>query len=196
MISTLEDLVKYTERRAAKSPAIAARVLLKSPGVARQERLKLEQQLPGLPASYLECAERFRLETVELGMVALRPRNFGGQGLAERLIVANGPSNPVADILRSHSLYEVASWETDPIGVVRVDAPAERRREVVLVDITSHPTISWSPLAPDFATFLVMAGRLYEAGHKGADVDELVGEVALDARQVESWRSLAGMVLD
>lgn len=44
--------------------------------------------------------------------------------------------------------------------------------------------------------YRVMAGRIYEAVNHGAEFDEVVDGVPLDARQVESWRSLADMVLE
>ncbi|MGH9267329.1 MAG: hypothetical protein ACRD0D_04045 [Acidimicrobiales bacterium] len=196
VISTLEELQSYTEQRAAKSPAIASRVLLRSPGLSADEASRLGRDLPGLPSTYLDCAERFALETVELGMVALRPRSLGGDGLLERLVLANGSANPVAEFLRGQDLYEVASWETDPIGVVRDDSTSGRSGQVVWVDVTSDPSFIVSPLAPDFATFMVMAGRLYQALHTGASVDEILDGSAVDARQTESWRALASMALE
>jgi hypothetical protein len=129
-------------------------------------------------------------------MAALRPRNLGGDGLADRLVVASGPDNPVVGFLRDHDLYEVASWETDPIAVVREPSAERRPGEIVWVDITSDPSFTVSLLAADFATFMLLAGRLYQAGHTGAAVDEVVAGQAVDDRQVESWRALASMVLD
>lgn len=196
VISTLEELQTYTEQRAAKSPAIATRVLLRSPGLSADETVKLVRQLPGVPRAYLDCARRFALETVELGAFALRPRSFGGVGLLERLVLANGPANPVVEFLRARDLYEVASLETDPIGVVRDDSVAARSGEVVWVDITSDPSFIVWRLAPDFSTFMIMAGRLYEARHADASVEEILDGMAVDAQQAESWRALASMSLE
>ncbi len=195
MISTLDELQRYTEERAERSPAIASRVLLRSPGLGAEDAARLARDLPGLPQSYLDVAQRFALASVELGMAGLRPRDLGGDGLADRLVVANGPDNPVVGFLRDNDLYEVASWETDPIAVVREGA--ERRPgEVVWVDITSAPSYSVSPLAADFATFMLLAGRIYQAGHIGAGVDEVLDGLPVDEQQAESWHALGSMVLD
>ena len=69
-------------------------------------------------------------------------------------MIANGPDNPVVGFLRDHDLYEVASWETDPIAVVREPGADRRGGEVLWVDITSDPSFTVSPLAADFATFM------------------------------------------
>jgi len=53
-----------------------------------------------------------------------------------------------------------------------------------------------TPLTADFATFVLLAGRLHQAGHTGADVDEVLAGQPGDDRQAESWPALGSMVLD
>jgi hypothetical protein len=80
----------------------------------------------------------------------------------DRLILANGPSNVVASFLEENGLREVAEWESDPICIVRDDVD-EKGGEVVWIDYEAYPDLSARPLAPDFETFLIMAGRLFQA---------------------------------
>lgn len=194
MIATLPELVAYTRERAARSPEVANRVLLRSPGIDRADGATLLHELPGLPSSYLDCAERFALETGELGMAVLRPSSFGGTGLVDRLVTANGPANPLARFMQAHALYEVARWEADPIAVVREDSDT-RPGQVVWLDPASGPGVRVAPLANDFAIFLVMAGRLFQAGHLDARVEAILEDMPLDDEQVRNWRVLASMVL-
>lgn len=66
----------------------------------------------------MDCAERFALSGVELGMAMLGPPDFGGDTLGKRLTLANGPANSVGGFLRASGLYEVGAWEADPVCVV------------------------------------------------------------------------------
>ncbi len=194
MIASLEDVKAYAEERARKNPVVASRILMRSPGLNNEGRRRLRRELPGLPDSYVDCAERYSIGTVELGMAALRPRSFGGEDLVDRLVMANGPANPVFGFLQARGLYEVASWESDPIGVKGRGAPDEG--EVFWVDISSGGDFIVSPLAPDFAAFMVMAARLWQGVHTGADIEEILQGVQLSPWQQEGWRSLGSMVLE
>lgn len=129
-------------------------------------------------------------------MAALRPRNLGVDGLADRLVVANGPDNPVVD-----SCATTTSTRSPPGRPTRspscaTTAPSARPGEVVWVDITSDPSFTVPPLTADFGTFMLLAGRLHQAGHTGADVDEVLAGQPVDDRQAASWRALGSMVLD
>lgn len=193
-IDDLDDLRRFMERLAADMPpAVADRLRLRAPGISDAERRRLEADLPGLPGSYLDCAQRFALESTELGVLQLRPGSLGGRTLAERLVAANGPTNPLHAALQERHLFEVAVIESDPVCVVS-DRAADAG-QVVWMDIESGGDPVVSPLAPDFATFMIVAGRLYQASLADGVAELVLVGLDLDARSVETWRDVASMVL-
>jgi len=207
MISSLDDLARYTQERARQAPLIADRIVLRSPGLAQSEFACLADALPGLSEDYLDCLARIDLQGISIGYFSFPPpRTPGGPGLVEWLRDANSDaeidSNPVSHFLAANELYEVASFESDPICMVRTTA-RERSGQVVWVDIETGPEIMAHPVALSFERFLIAAGRLSQAGHDPTIVGPAATEqfiarlddLGFDERQRESWRLLADMSL-
>ena len=115
MIATLSDLICYTNANAQQDPW--RRIAMHQQGCAPQAIQALLTGLPNIPQSYLSVVESVNLEGVEIGAFCLEPAGGTGADLAEKVIDWNNSVNPLINLLRRHGVYEVASWEADPIAI-------------------------------------------------------------------------------
>ena len=196
MIETLEDLAAFTDADArALPPSMADHALIKTPGLSADEVAALHALLPGLPDSYLDCVSRVTFWRAQLAGFFLWPPSGRHGQLRDRLAEANERDDLIAaDVLRAHDLLAVASAEIDPICVRRRGASG-RPGEVVWVDLTSAPEPVVRPLAPDFATFLIVAGRLEQASREGSDLDDVLAGYIDDQGHRQVWEVHASMML-
>jgi hypothetical protein len=193
VIRDLDDLENYALQRAEAAPAIAERVRLVRPGLETEQVHTLQQELPGIPPRYLECVKRYALERVELGFVSLHPRGPARADLVSLLQAANGPANPLGTAYGELFLYEVGAVEGDAVCVAREDGH-EYPDRVYWVERSSFPSLVVSPLCRDFTTFMLAAGRLWQAVGDDVDVGELLAGLTDDAQELESWSSLMSML--
>jgi hypothetical protein len=199
VISSLEDLVRFTRKRASEEPQFADELELRVPGLSPAELDRLATALPGIPASYLECLAHLELRGVTLGVFNLQPA--AAQETVEWLIDVNRPGDYLyVTYLAPNRLYHVASWGTDPICVAR-DLPDQAGGEVVGVDLEGGSEPRLYRAAPSFASAMVAAGRMLElaadpalAGQAGLEqfIASLV-DLGFDDEQQESWHYLIGI---
>jgi hypothetical protein len=170
MLKTLEDLIQHSARMADRLPAIESEVRLSVPGVSASEAARILSALPGLPDSYMRVAESITLCGKSIGCFQLAPCSHPGNSLFHVLRGANSSaSNPHAERFRGHGVYQVASWEADPIAVV-CSAGKANRGHIVLYD---HEEMKRPArlLAEDFQQFLLLAGNLDDIRDRYADSD-------------------------
>lgn len=161
MIHSLEDLARCTQEWARATDLPAEEVELRSPGLSPVQLDRLRAALPGMPASYLECVARFDLRNVRFGFFELQAAT--GNDLVQGLVEANEPEGFLyARYMAPNHLYWVASWDADPICVVR-DQPARLGGEVIGLDLASGPEPRLYRVAPSFATAMIIAGHALES---------------------------------
>jgi hypothetical protein len=194
VINSLDDLERRSRQWAEDVSELSDEFVLGGPGLPPSEIEQLRKDLPGLPDSYIACLARFDLAKVGIGYFGLAPTPRAKRDVGERLRLANSDANPFADLLREADLYEVASFEGDPVTVRA--AGSTRPGEVVWIDTTKRPDLVARPLAPDFETFLILAGRLYDAGDDGEAVDGFfarLGDFDVPSAATDAWRAVASI---
>jgi len=156
MITTLDALIAFTQRRAE----LPYRVALAQPGCAAEAMTQLAKRLPRMPNSYLSVIRAIALDHVAIGYFWLSPEAFPGHDLAERLIACNDPArNPLVDIFCRHGVYQVASWEADPIGVVYSEGLFKAGQTVLYNSGNFEETPE--VIGKTFDQFLLLVGNLY-----------------------------------
>jgi len=202
MIDSLDDLVRYSEEVAKASPLISKKVQIVRPGCQPEVVAALRQLLPGLPESYLSVAESIAIDGIVIGYFNLTP-GLPRARITEKLRVSNDPvMAPMAERFRQHGVYQVASWEADPICVTHTAGMFEIGQLVMYnVGMPAEPPVV---LADSFEQLLLIAGNLQEIGDKYDEPARALGEfraylaplVAGRKDDMEStWTQIAGVVL-
>jgi hypothetical protein len=199
MITSLDDLVRFTQQRARRQPQFVSELELGGPGLSPAKLDHLVQALPGLPTSYLECLSRFNLASTTLGCLNLAPGSgSAGADMVERLLEANDSQDALySEDLAPRGLYAVASWEADVLCVVQ-ETPDRVGGSVIGLDMESGPAFRFYPAAPSFPSLLLATGRMLELiddptypGPQG--LERFVSGLAdfgLDEAQQRSWTYL------
>jgi hypothetical protein len=118
MIRSLDDVERYSRELARTLPRIADSVEFRRPGLSELEVARLRRQLPGLPDEYLEIAKTWDLVPLSIGYFNLCPPSFGkARQFVDRLTVANSPTNPAFDALKTFQMLMVATYEGDPLAI-------------------------------------------------------------------------------
>jgi hypothetical protein len=164
MLTTFNDLIAYSHRLANDLPDLRDSIVIDRPGCSQAEIAALVKALPGLPDSYTSVAKAVKLDGVAIGYFQLSPSSRGN-GLADKLVACNDPSiTPMASHYQTHSVYQVASWEADPIAVVHASTMFNVGQ--VVKYNTGNPVARPTVLADDFEQFLLVAGTLDEIRDK------------------------------
>ena len=117
-INNLDELVRYSKQVAHRVPLIAKRVRIERPGCRSDVIAALRQMVPGLPDSYVSIVASVRIDGISIGYFNLTPSLSRATSLTDQLRAYNNPViAPLAERYREHGVYQVASWETDPICV-------------------------------------------------------------------------------
>jgi hypothetical protein len=206
MITSLDELVAFTRRLGAALPELRKRRVINRPGCSLEAVSALAEKLPGVPDSYLSVIKAIRLDGVVIGYFQLSPSAFEGRDLTEKVISCNDPvQNPLVEGHRIYRVYEVASWEADPIGVVHTDG-VFKVGQVVKYNI-GNPGERPVVLANDFEQFLLLASNLDAVRDKYSHTNDRV-QAMHEFREVVSkllssdmgkmasvWESIARVVL-
>jgi hypothetical protein len=188
-IQSLDELKEFTERHPLP-PGIPAvdTYPLRSPGLNDSQLGRLQDALPDLPAEYLQIAQAYLLD-IELGGVRIGPTGPRGD-VVDRLIEANGESNPFLALLEEIRFYEVARFESDPVCVGR--ASGQHAGSVIWLDTTDDPhSPARRMLASDFENFLIIAGRYQQAFLEEGDFADAVEASTLTEEQRATWSRVA-----
>lgn len=157
MISSIDELVAFTQRRAASVPH---RIGITRPGSSIEAVARVAKQLPGIPTSYLSVIRELALDRVAIGYFWLSPEGFPGRDLTERVIACNDPSqNPLEGLFRRQRVYQVASWEADPIAVVHAEGLFKVGQTVLYNSGNFEDTPE--VIGNAFEDFLLLVGNLY-----------------------------------
>jgi hypothetical protein len=160
MIKDIDDLKRYTDAVAQRFSIIEDEVRMVSPGCEPNELKRLKDELPNIPASYVEVVSALRLVGISIGQFALWPRPFGN-GLVDAVITANSDSsNPHLKIYQAHGLIEVARLEANPVCVAD-SKQSGRSGQVFLVNVAAGPDPSIVFLANNFKDFLLQAANVH-----------------------------------
>lgn len=191
MIKTLDELVCYSINLSEECPEDRDRLDLRSPLPSASEFSKL-QQLDELPKSYLDVTERVALLGKEIGFFLLWPEAFGRTSLADALRDANSSASPYVAGFRMQKAYHIASFEAEPIGVIKVGELSEG--VIIKLDIgkPDHPS---AMLAENFTQFLLIAGSLDQAqaatgGGRAFENFMLDLEGSFDPKIVDAWKPI------
>lgn len=156
-IKNLEEAKAYSVSVCEEFPEDKDRSDLTSPLVDADA---LKVAIPSLPQSYCDVARQVALKGKVVGYFSLWPEAFDKGTLVDTLVEANSEKSPFAEQFRKIGVYQVASYEADPIGVVGEGEP--NRGEVFKLDI-GNPTLNASKLASSFEEFLLIAVSLDKA---------------------------------
>lgn len=186
-IKNLEDLKAYSLEICKSFPEDTDRSDLTSP-LCDLELLKAT--ISGLPESYLDVAKKIALKGKVLGYFSLWPEAFDQETLEETLVKANSETAPFTSTFRKHGCYQIATYEAEPIGIVREGEPNEG--SIIKLDIDS-PVLEISKLASSFEEFLLIAGSLDKAQmeNQGPDaLDSFLEDIqrATDKDIASNWR--------
>jgi hypothetical protein len=203
MLTTFNDLIAYSHRLANALPDFRDSIVIDRPGCSQSEIATLMKALPGLPDSYTSVAKAVKLDGVAIGYFQLSPSSRGN-GLADKLVACNDPSiTPMANHYRTHGVYQVASWEADPIAVAHVSTTFNVGQ--VVKYNAGNPAARPTVLADDFEQFLLMAGTLDEIRGKHGDdpaqamskFNAYVAPIVSDRRDdmASTWKTIAEVVL-
>jgi len=159
MIGNLDELVAYAERTANALPELSEEIRILRPGCPPDLIATLRETLPGLPESYLSVLEAIAIDGIAIGYFQLTPSSSQATNLADKLRGFNDPTlTPMAEHYRRHGVYQVASWEADPICVAHSDGTVKIGQVVKYnaADPTTAPVV----LADGFEQFLIIAANL------------------------------------
>lgn len=190
MIRTLSQLEGYTSRLAADHQAAAAECLLQGPGLDGTDLEALLRSLPDLPQSYLQCATRYRLESVQLAGFSLHPTGARSQ-FVQGLLRANSPANPQWQELQKLGLFQIGLSENERVVVAGKQATLPEG--TVLMFNLFSPEEPPALLAPDFEHFLLFAGNLLEIaetldGRKALQAfEKALMELGASEQMIDGW---------
>jgi hypothetical protein len=156
MIASLDDLVAYTQ---AIARTRSFRKGIRQPGCPPERVRALAELLPGIPATYLSLIGPLHLDGVTIGYFRLFPEAYAGSDLVARVVSCNAAGeNPLRETYCRDRVYQVASWEADPICVVHTAGPFAIGQTVLynIGDLEQPPHV----LANTFAQFLLLLGNL------------------------------------
>ncbi len=157
MINNLEEAKAYSVLVCKESPEDKDRLNLNSP-LVDAEALKVTIQ--SLPKSYCDVAGQVALKGKVSGYFLLWPEAFDKGTLVDTLVEANSEKSPFAEYFQRIGVYQVASYEAEPIVVVCEGMFNEG--DVLKVDI-GNPAFNTSKLASSFEEFLLIVVSLEKA---------------------------------
>jgi hypothetical protein len=205
VITSIDELAAFTRTLADKLPELRDSIVLQQPGYPQDALDFLSSELPGIPQSYLSVVKSFRLDGIAIGYFQLSPQSFDGNNLIEKLIACNkSGANPFAERHQQHGVYQVASWEADPICVVYKDGPY-KKGQIVKYSV-ENPTARPIVLADTFEQFLVLAGNLDAIRDSYSESDDssvglsefrmCLAQLASQNKEIiPAWEAIASIVL-
>jgi hypothetical protein len=159
MIANIDELISYTQKLGDALPELRDSIVLQKPGCSAKITDNLKRVLPGIPESYVTVIKEVELNGVAIGYFHLSPSPYSGHNVAEKVISCNDSAqNPLVGTHRKHGLYQVGSWEADPICVA-FENGSFLMGQIVKYNI-ANPVEMPVVLAEDFVTFLLLAGNL------------------------------------
>lgn len=199
MITSLKEFEEFRRKETESSPITSERTFPYSV-VTTEERDALAAAIPGLPASYLECAEQVALYRVYSGYFSLWPEG-AGSNLAESLIEVFSESHPFfGRLLAQSGLLRIGSWDADPL-LISLKGGSEAEGAIVKFN-SGNPDSQGEVLSPDFKTFLLVAGNLREVSRESDGLEafqafqERFKEIPSAEPYWKAWRDIAGVVTD
>ena len=203
MIRNLDELIRYSEQVANSLPLIANKVRIVRIGSQPGIIATLTQVLPRLPESYLSVVESIAIDGISIGYFELTPSASHTMSLVEKLQIYNDPTfTPMFEYYQKHGVYQVASWEADPICIVHTDGKF-KVGQVVKYNIDT-PALAPMVLADNFEQLMLIAGNLQEISDKCDEFEKALNEFKtyldslLDGCRNEmelAWTRIANVVL-
>ncbi len=161
MISSLNDLMDYSERYAAKRPTRASRVKLSAPGYPEDVLAELCKKLPYLPESYLKVVRRFQVMGKSIGYFNLWSGSILNKNFVNCVVKANTDSdNPFLNFYDDNLVFEVGSHDPDIVCLGRKNSPI--CGQAYLLDFESSEDPILRRLAISYEQMLILAGNLHE----------------------------------
>jgi hypothetical protein len=197
-IDSIEDLIAALEDEAREWLDLECADLGHQPGPG------IDEETAGMLAAdfdlgprYLAVAHQTDLTRLEIGYIFGSPNmDEEAPPLLEQLREAR-ENCEIAELLAEKSLVCVADACGEVIAVGAAHADCADR--VFGADCESGEAAELYPLAPDFATYLIAAGRLkYSVPESDEDVIHapkgLLNGLGLSAEEADSWRRIARMM--
>lgn len=207
MLTSIQDLVQYSKRQAAKWPEISSRIEIREPGFSAVEIHELNARMRGLPQSYLSILARLDLRGISIGFFELTPGDLEKIGLAQSLLLNNDSSkSPYARFADRDRTILVAAYEAEPIGVASTTCVTWPTGTMVLYD---HENLDSQPaeLSRSFEDLLLTAGNLDSIRDKASEDSSSAEAIAEFDRYLQSnnrfftpqmmqtWRAIAEVIL-
>jgi hypothetical protein len=204
MITDLVALREYTERKAARLPALRSKIILKTPGIDQHEYARIKHALRHLPKTYGECIRQLNLHGISIGYFRLWPDVVRKANLVDSIVEINSTvKNPFLGFLRENGLYEVAAWEAEPICLASKQSSYTEGSTLKMSLVRPSPQLEL--LANSFEVFLLIAGNLDairskysktgESAAAIAEFEDCVAHFAIPPEAVATWRAISEVVL-
>lgn len=189
-----EKLKKYSEGIVDRFPEDAETLDLCSPIISSEELDSL-CSLKVLPGSYIDVASQIALLGKEIGYFQLSP--VPEKTLFDSITSSYSKKNPYFSKFELINAVQVASFEAEPIGVIKRDY--ENEGEVFILNIL-EPSMAACKIANSFQDFILFACKLdtirecHEGPNAVGEFIEFLQDEFPDTSQ-DAWQEIAEIVL-
>lgn len=196
MLTNFDELKNYTEELAKQFPRIASTLLIGGKGLTTSEADMLN-----LPPVYKRCICDLGLFGVSIGYFSLWPGSIRDNDMIDSIRQANTGDEHGKTDASNLNLLIVGKEEANLIciGAVNSSCPDV----VYLLDIMRSDRVEKKDIAPNFESFLLLAGNLHEISCKFEDEVDVGIDKMLEccdyfhcsAAQKAFWKSRAEVML-
>lgn len=161
MLTTLAELIAYSQALAERDPDTFADRVFRTPGLSSAQVTGLVKALPRIPQSFLSVVGGIDFTRVGIGFFSFGQVFSRVKGYVNSLIFFNDEAEcPFCQYCHQDHAYLVAWCEADPVGLVHTDGPFKRDQILIynVGYIEQPPTV----LADNFTQLLLIAGNLDE----------------------------------
>jgi hypothetical protein len=146
-----------------------------------------------LPDNYVELARKYNIANVDIGYFSLHPGSGAVDDLESALLTYNGDGSPFLSLFRQNKFVQVAREESNPICIR--NSNSQGAGNVYHIEVMAASTPRISGIAPDFATYIVMAANLQDVSARfdenpvaaQAEMAKCCAEANLNAEQTGFW---------
>lgn len=167
MIKTIKELSNYLhkqEREIAEEvgDVLCQDNLMTTPGLGKEEELRIKEVLPTLPESYWDMVRQYSINGIHVGYVALSP--FSNDSLYESLIEAKKCEYFQDNFMKANDFIIIGGQNEDVTCVTGTKSKTYTPGEIVLIlnaFENDYPEESQlHPLAKSFEDFAILSGNV------------------------------------
>lgn len=198
MLTSLDDLVVYTNYLGSKYPIISEEKVLSRPGCSKDIANDILDSFPGISDLYVEIVSEINVFGVSIGSFVLSPQSFDGANICEKLIDCNTNSG-MSQYFARDKVYQIGSFEADPVAIAATSSKYVEG-SVVLYDL-GNPVEEPKEIALDYKQFLLLAGNVDQLRDGSSDKDDkqkafqdlefVLDKFGLSEASKSEWRQIA-----